>query len=156
LQDSKLVEKQFTKHDVTDSYASSDGMSVGFDNKSCHDTIEALNQKEINDCDTITRCGSVKENQDMDVDNSSVFASKNKKERKRSVKTLQVSADQKVQHHSNECTSPIQVCLLFLNYFIYYLLLTLVDVLLQELKGVLGCILTIMLSLHLTHSIKYV
>ncbi|KAK2434256.1 hypothetical protein P8452_31428 [Trifolium repens] len=108
LQDSKLVEKQFTKHDVTDSYASSDGMSVGFDNKSCHDTIEALNQKEINDCDTITRCGSVKENQDMDVDNSSVFPSKNKKERKRSVKTLQVSADQKVQHHSNECTSPIQ------------------------------------------------
>ncbi|WJX50552.1 hypothetical protein P8452_36839 [Trifolium repens] len=108
LQDSKLVEKQFTKHDVTESYPSSDGMSVGFDNKSCHDTIEALNQKEINDCDTITRCGSVKENQDMDVDNSSVFASKNKKERKRSVKTLQVSADQKAQHHSNECTSPIQ------------------------------------------------
>ncbi|XP_045813435.1 uncharacterized protein LOC123907281 [Trifolium pratense] len=113
LQDSKLVEKQSPKQDVTELYASSEGMSIGLDNKSCHDTIEALNQKEINDCDTITRCGSVKEGQDMDVDSSSVFPSKNKEECKLSVKTLQVREDQKienpsVQHHSNECTSPIQ------------------------------------------------
>ncbi|GAU29101.1 hypothetical protein TSUD_58670, partial [Trifolium subterraneum] len=64
LQDSKLVEKQFPKHDVTESHASSDGMSIGLD-KSCHDTVEAVNQKEINDCDTITRCASVREDQDM-------------------------------------------------------------------------------------------
>ena len=104
-----------TRLEVTESHISSEGMSIGLDNKSCSDTIVALNQKENSGCDKITQCSSVKEDQDMDVDNSSTFPSKLKEEcQKHIANTLQVNEDQKienssVQHHSNECTRPSEV-----------------------------------------------
>ncbi|KAL5082619.1 hypothetical protein RYX36_011040 [Vicia faba] len=105
LQDSKLVDKQFPKLEVT-GLRSSEGISIGLDNKPCNDTIEAINQRENNGCGTIKQCDSIKEDQNMDVDSSIVFPSKNK-ESKHIVKTLPASEDQKilnpsVQHHSND------------------------------------------------------
>ncbi|CAI8608918.1 unnamed protein product [Vicia faba] len=60
LQDSKLVDKQFPKLEVTKSSVSSEGMSFGLDNKPCSDIIEALNQKETNGFCSNTPCGTVK------------------------------------------------------------------------------------------------
>lgn len=56
----------------------SDVLSIDLDNKPCKDTVEANNRKENNGCGAIIRCGSVKEAKDIDVDNSTVFPSKNK------------------------------------------------------------------------------
>ncbi|XP_050884095.1 uncharacterized protein LOC127087266 isoform X3 [Lathyrus oleraceus] len=105
LQDSMLIDKQFPKLEVTKLYGSSEGISIGLDNKPCTDTIEAINQKDNNGCGTIKQCGSVKEAKDMELDNSIVFPSKNK-ESKHIVKTLHAGGNQKilnpsVQHHSN-------------------------------------------------------
>lgn len=99
--------------EVTESHVSSEGMSIGLDNKPSSVTIEVLNQKENNGCCTITLSGSVKEAQDMDVDNSLVFPSENK-EPQHIANTLQVSEDQgienpSVQHYSHGSPSPIKV-----------------------------------------------
>jgi hypothetical protein len=93
LQDSKLEEKQFPELEVTESLVSRDGLSIALDNKPCSDTIVALNQKENNDCDTIIRCGSIKEDRDMDAENSLVFPSKYKEECQKHIAESHVSSD---------------------------------------------------------------
>ncbi|XP_061367309.1 uncharacterized protein LOC133310397 [Gastrolobium bilobum] len=115
LQDLKLAEKNIIVNspEVTESYVSSEGMSVGLDNKPGGDNIESLNLEENNECCTTTRSASIKEAQDMDVDNSSVFPSKAEEECQHIANALQVSEDQEienpsVQHHSNGSTSPMK------------------------------------------------
>lgn len=115
MQDSKPAEKQLLTCGVTESCVSSEGMSFGLDNKPCSDTIEAFNQKETNGFCSNTRCGTVKKDQDMDMNNSLRFHSKIEEECQQHIgNTLQVSEDKKIenpstQHHSNECTHPSEV-----------------------------------------------
>ncbi|GAU10808.1 hypothetical protein TSUD_424880, partial [Trifolium subterraneum] len=71
--DNSLVIKEECQEHIAESNASSDVMSNGLGIKPCSDTILALNQKEGNGCGTIIRCGSIKEDQDMDADNSLVI-----------------------------------------------------------------------------------
>jgi hypothetical protein len=107
--------KEECQEHIAQLHVSSDGMSIGHDNKPCSDTMVALNQKENNGCSTIIQSGFIKEDQDMDADNCLVFPSNNKEDcQKHIADTLQINEDQtietpSVQLHSNECTSPSEV-----------------------------------------------
>ncbi|XLS52216.1 hypothetical protein HN51_012893 [Arachis hypogaea] len=114
LQEPTLGEKNANADGVegTESHISK-GMNVGLASKPSNDNIESLQQKENNKSCTIAECGSVKEAQDMDLNNSSVVPSQNK-ECQLNVNTLHVSEDQNMenkstQHDSNRFTHPIKV-----------------------------------------------
>ncbi|XP_027343413.1 uncharacterized protein LOC113855983 [Abrus precatorius] len=115
LQDSKMAEKNLivSSPKVTESHVSNEGMPIGLANKPSSDTIEIVNKKENNGSCTVTWSDSIKEVQDMDVDNSLVSPSKNEEECLLIADTLQVSEDQEVenpsmQHYSNQSKSPIK------------------------------------------------
>ncbi|XP_057729690.1 uncharacterized protein LOC130945052 [Arachis stenosperma] len=114
LQEPTLGEKNANAEGAegTESHISK-GMNVGLASKPSSDNIESLQQKENNKRCTIAECGSVKEAQDMDLNNSSVVPSQNK-ECQLNVNTLHVSEDQNMenkstQHDSNGFTHPIKV-----------------------------------------------
>lgn len=125
--------------EVKKSYISSEGMSIGLDIKPSIDAIEALNQNENNGSCAVTCSASIKDSQNVYVDNTLASPSKNKEECQHIANTLQVNEDQEienpfVQHYSNRSKNPIKVQNLSpfkLFFFIMLLDLTAVDVLMQ-------------------------
>ncbi|TKY48339.1 hypothetical protein E2542_SST25755 [Spatholobus suberectus] len=116
LQDSKLAEKSMTvgSPEVTEPYISSEGMSIDLYIKPSSDAIEALNQNENNGSCAVTWSASIKEAQDVYVDNSLASPSKNKEECQHIANTLQISEDQEienpsVQHYSNQSKNHIKL-----------------------------------------------
>jgi len=115
VQDSKLAEKNLMvgHPEMTESRINSKGMSNGRDLKSCSDAIEALNQNEKNGSSAVTRSVSIKEAQNVYVDNSLASPAENE-ECQPLAKTLQVSKDKEienpsVQHCSNQSKNPTKV-----------------------------------------------
>ncbi|MED6144653.1 hypothetical protein PIB30_017753 [Stylosanthes scabra] len=113
LQEPNLAEKIAVADgaEVTESNISKD-VNIGLDSKPSSDNIESVQQKKNTIC-TIAECGSVKEAQDMDVDNSSVLPSQNM-ECQLNVNTFHDSEDQNMenksmQNDSNGFTHPIKV-----------------------------------------------
>ncbi|RZB62796.1 uncharacterized protein LOC114388245 isoform X1 [Glycine soja] len=115
LQGSRLAEKNTMMGcpEVKKSYISSEGMSIGLDIKPSIDAIEALNQNENNGSCAVTCSASIKETQNVYVDNTLASPSKNKEECQHIANTLQVNEDQEienpfVQHYSNRSKNPIK------------------------------------------------
>ncbi|KAG4948064.1 hypothetical protein JHK84_041510 [Glycine max] len=115
LQGSRLAEKNTMMGcpEVKKSYISSEGMSIGLDIKPSIDAIEALNQNENNGSCAVTCSASIKDSQNVYVDNTLASPSKNKEECQHIANTLQVNEDQEienpfVQHYSNRSKNPIK------------------------------------------------
>ncbi|MED6206005.1 hypothetical protein PIB30_022895 [Stylosanthes scabra] len=114
LQEPNLAEKKAVEDGAERTESNiTKGVNIDLDSKPSSDNIESVQQKKNNTSCTMAECGSVKEAQDMDVNNSSVVPSQNR-ECQLNVNTLHVSEDQNMenkstQHNSNGFTHPIKV-----------------------------------------------